>query len=504
MITRTLCLAVLLLPLAASAQDIRYTVTLEPGNQLRSHAPASVRIPLDSVPVQIVKLAGGMQPTLVTVGPPVKAVPAQIEFSHKADGSAEAIVVHWIEERLEPGQSKQYTLTLQPLKSAEVTAPEAAEEGKKKGNGKAPKNGEPSKGDKPKKEKGGAREKKDGDQAAKNTPAAISVPPGSFQFAEGSGFKDLFFNTTPIYRHMNQYEAATSAKPFYHLHGFRGDGFITKGPDGQFAHQRGIYLGWNKTRVGGKTYDFWKCDSASQRHKGYVKERETAGPVFARSAALTEWVDPSGTALVRDTREVTAWAIEPGEQTVLDFVVTMEALAGDVSLEGDPHHAGFQFRAAQEVAEHPVETQYVLPAGAKPDQPASATAKDDKRVRGKKATDDDDDDGDGGVEGKAGVIRNTDWVASILKIKGHSYAVILMNNAQVPRPAVQVVRSYGRLGTFFESQLRKGSPVTAKFRLVVFDADKYTSRDPKDFAAMFTNYREPLKGTAVPAPGTEQ
>src|SRR5215213_7443546 len=69
----------------------------------------------------------------------------------------------------------------------------------------------------------------------------------SFHFADGDGYRELLFGDKPIYRYVNKYDPAdreNTLKPFHHLYGLHGEGYITKGPGGLYTHHRGIFLGF--------------------------------------------------------------------------------------------------------------------------------------------------------------------------------------------------------------------------------------------------------------------
>src|SRR5689334_1069240 len=89
----------------------------------------------------------------------------------------------------------------------------------------------------------------------------FAADPG-WAFADGDGWRELRLNGVPVLRHMNVFDPerrAETFKPFTHVFDFAGKDFITKGPGGDFTHHRGIFIGWNKTILAGKSYDFWHC-----------------------------------------------------------------------------------------------------------------------------------------------------------------------------------------------------------------------------------------------------
>jgi hypothetical protein len=313
-----------------------------------------------------------------------------------------------------------------------------------------------------------------GGVARRNAPVTAVIPllvlgglrlkkPSDFRFDDGEGFRDLFLGRVPIYRHLTAFDPQKreeTYKPYLHLYGFHGEGFITKGPGGLYPHHRGIFLGWNKTLLGKRRFDFWHCPDVSQRHLKYLPERELTGPYLARSASLTDWVDGKGTVIVRDRREVTAWAGGEGER-VLDFDLTLEAVAGDLRLDGDPQHAGFHFRAAQEVADHQKETVYLLP-------PGKSRSKDD-------------------------VVARCPWAACLFKIGGNRYAVLHMSHPRNPPETSYSTRSYGRVGAFFTRDLKVGSPLSLRYRILILDAGRLPELSVESCAGRYREFAEPVQ-----------
>src|SRR5687767_1895075 len=137
-------------------------------------------------------------------------------------------------------------------------------------------------------------------------------------------------------------------KVFHHVYSPDGSRLLTKGPGGQFTHHRGVYYGFNKVTYGdGKSCDIWHCSKdAHQAHEAFLASE--AGPVFGRHRLSIRWNGVGKDEFARETRELTAWAVPGG--ILLDFVSSLEAKIGPVKLDGDPQHAGFHFRADNEVS----------------------------------------------------------------------------------------------------------------------------------------------------------
>ena len=408
---------------AAAAEALSYRVTVDAGPVARVQSPvtAVLEVGKEITAEEVAALKEPIRATLAQsnadgAGSPIVA---QANVKRGGDGRAAALVVAWVVADLPAGKSAAYDLTL-----------------------------------------AAANEKAD------------PVPVPGFRFKPGDGFRDLLYADAPVYRHMTAYDPKRreeTYKPFHHVYGFGGKGddeagFITKGPGGQYTHHRGLYVGWNKTTAGGKTYDFWHCPAEHQQHVMYQGEQEMTGPVYARALAVTDWLGGDERSVVRDRRDVTAWHLGDGA-SLLDFTITLGATGDAVRLDGDPQHAGFQFRAAEEVQQG--KTTYVRPEGAK------GTGND--------------------------VWENCPWVAGLFKVAGRSYAVVHMDHPDNPRPAVYSTRDYGRFGPFFTHDLKPEAPLAVRYRVLVLDAEKHADASTAAaFAARYDDYAKPVRVTVKP------
>ncbi|HEV2294912.1 MAG TPA: DUF6807 family protein [Tepidisphaeraceae bacterium] len=279
-----------------------------------------------------------------------------------------------------------------------------------------------------------------------------------FAFAEGDGFRDLKFGDRGVYRHMTRYDPADHAatfKPFHHIFGMHGEGFITNGPGSEewgksgegirFPHHRGLFFGYNKTPYG----DFWHGkDGVSQRHREYIKGREFSGPVAAREVSVNEWTTAHDKPIIRDMRELTTWRVDD-EHIVLDFEVTLETLTGEtVQLRGDAQHSGFHFRAANSVGQDDAATQPTT---------RGSSGGNVAYIRPERAVAKGND-----------VWADCPWVYAGFSIKGHPYGVSEMNAPTNPEPTVFSTRPYGRFGAFVNDQeVSPGKPLKLKYRFIV-------------------------------------
>tara|TARA_R110002072_G_scaffold87129_5_gene196661 strand:- start:1518 stop:2420 length:903 start_codon:yes stop_codon:yes gene_type:complete len=221
-------------------------------------------------------------------------------------------------------------------------------------------------------------------------------------------------------------DARATCKVFHHI--FAPDGtLLTKGLGGTFEHHRGLFIGWNKTKFDGKTYDFWHLNKGeSQRFRGHGTPAFLAMGEGAQ-ISLIDWCDPAGKIVVRELR-----GLEVLEQHDDFYVLHVRSkcmtVAKDVILSGDPQHAGQQFRALQQFAEENARpVVYVRPEGAK-------------------------DEGND-------IWTNCNWMAGVLELEKASYTVLQIDGLGNPDNSKWSTRPYGRFGVTRKATVRKGQPV---------------------------------------------
>lgn len=342
-------------------------------------------------------------------GPDGETLPAQIDQLLDDSGTVTGVRLEWVQPALEANHPKTYTLSI---------------------------NGEP-----------------------------FDITP-YFHYVDADGYRDLYYGPQPVYRYVNKYDPADHAntfKPFHHVYGFHDEGLITKGPPGGlYPHHRGLFFGF-KTPYG----DFWHCPDVHQQHTGYNFNVESSGPIAARTASTVDWIAKDGKPVVRDTRDVTAYRVSP-DTLVLDYDITVETLTGaDVPLTGDPQHAGFHFRAAQEVADQKAAGAKVIDGGATYVRPPTAKfTKNDEWL-------------------------DSPWVACSFSIKDHPYTILHMDHPSNPTPTTYSTRAYGRLGAFFTTTLHPDHPLHLKYRVVVLDAAVHPNLSQDELAARYADFATP-------------
>jgi hypothetical protein len=280
----------------------------------------------------------------------------------------------------------------------------------------------------------------------------VKAPP-HFTFADKPGQSTmLLFDGRPVLDYVNAPRDAKNHfltfKPFHHVYDpATGKVLLTSGAypktkEYLYPHHRGLFYGWNKISYGGRQADIWHGTNNvySQHDKTLAQE---AGEVLGRERSAISWHGPDGKAFAHETREVTAYHVPGG--TLIDWASVLTTELPKVSLRGDPQHAGFHFRAAQEVAKTTnKQTYYLRPDG----------------------------------KGKLGATRNWDpktkkgptnlpWNAMSFVIGGQRYTVLRMDRPTNPKESRGSERDYGRFGDYFEYDLTPANPLKVKYRVWV-------------------------------------
>lgn len=240
----------------------------------------------------------------------------------------------------------------------------------------------------------------------------------------------------PILRYM--YERDTSspdrnfdtAKVFAHVMAPGGEQTITKGAGGKFPHHRGIFIGWNRIEHGGKRHDLWHVRNTLQEHQEFLKT--DGGEDGATITSKIAWIGVDGRQLIEEKR---SYRVVPSPDTyaVIDFVSELTATAGDLKLDGDPEHAGVQFRPSQKVAENQSATFTFHEVGVNPEKQ-----------------------------------RDLPWVAGTFRINDQTWTVQHMSHPSNPQGAVwSAYRDYGRFGPFPVIELDEGETEILRYRFRV-------------------------------------
>lgn len=323
-----------------------------------------------------------------------------------------------------------------------------------------------------------------GESVRLNATISANSPPstGVFVWRDHPGDRiDLLFGKRPVvtYHYHPLDESSKESrdrtyKVFHHLYSPTGDRVVTNGlpddPKIHSPHHRGIFYGFNRISYGnGKTADLWHCGNGEyQEHDRFLSSE--AGPALGRHCVAVSWHGRDKKKFADEERELTVYNV-PGGQLV-EFASRMQASSGPVRFDGDPQHAGFQFRAHNDVdAKTSKETIYVRTDGvAKPGE----TRNWDPKTR----------------QGPV----NLSWNAMSFVLDGKRYTCAYLDHPRNPKEARFSEREFGRFGSYFEYTVDAGRPLTVNYRLWLQDG----LMKPEDIAALSNDFVEPVKVTLQP------
>lgn len=293
-------------------------------------------------------------------------------------------------------------------------------------------------------------------------PATLSYvkAPPHFRFAENAtdGTTDLVFDGRPVLRYVHTphdpKDHFLTMKVFHHVFDpAAGKALLTSGAHPQskeylYPHHRGLFYGFNVISYPGREkVDVWHGTAGAYQGHDKVLARE-AGEVLGRHRLAVGWHGPDGEAFASEEREVTTYAVSGG--TLIDFASVLRTELPKVRLDGDPQHAGFHFRAAQEVAKDTKgQTYYLRPDGQ--DDPGK-TRNWDAKTRDPKTV-------------------NLPWNAMSFVTGGKRYTVLYLDHPANPKETRYSERDYGRFGSYFEYDLTPQKPLQVRYRVWVQEGE---------------------------------
>jgi hypothetical protein len=283
----------------------------------------------------------------------------------------------------------------------------------------------------------------------------------------------LFGDRKVVTYHYERLDESTPAnrvrtyKVFHHVFSPKGDRIVTGGlnddPKVHSPHHRGIFYGFNRITYGnGETADTWHCiDGAFQQHERFLASE--AGAVLGRHRMVIRWHGKDA-AFIEEERELTVYNVPGGR--LIEFASRLETTTGRVRIDGDPQHAGFQFRAHNDVDAYTTnQTVFVRPDGT----------------------------------GKPGETRNWDpqtrqgpvnlpWNAMSFVLGEQRYTVAYLDLPGNPKEARFSEREYGRFGSYFEYTIEKDWPLAVNYRLWLQE----NLMRPEEVAALSYNFVDPV------------
>ena len=315
-------------------------------------------------------------------------------------------------------------------------------------------------------------------QATIDDEAASSPDAFAWQDTEGK-YSDLVFDGHPLLRYM--YEPldestadrrAETYKVYHHVFDPTGKTLLTKGPGGLFPHHRGLFFGFNKITYGdNKTADTWHCKGkAFESHDGFSSSE--AGPVLGRHTVRVGWHGQDGETFAEEDRELTVYR-QPEkdgkpEGTLIEFASILSTDDGKIELKGDPQHAGFQFRASNDVPEKTADKTYYI------------------RTTG---------------VGKPGEYRNWPdqkdqvnfpWKGVSFVLGDDRYTVANLDRPENPKESRFSERDYARFGSYFEYDVTKDKPLELNYRIWVQPGEMSV----EEIDTMAKDFTEPVVASA--------
>jgi hypothetical protein len=254
-------------------------------------------------------------------------------------------------------------------------------------------------------------------------------------------------------------------KVFHHLYDPTGARLVTKGPGGQFTHHRGIYYGFNKVTYGEKkACDVWHCTGDAHQAHRKILESE-AGPVLGRHTVEVGWHGPGKELFAREERTLAVYNVPGG--TLVEFTSNLIPLVHPLKLDGDPQHAGFHFRADNEVSTKTAkQTIYIRPDGVgKPGETRNWPGNKDH--------------------------INLPWNAMSFVLGEKRYTTAYLDRPSNPKESRFSERDYGRTGSYFVHDFEKDKPLRVSYRLWHQEGQM----KPEEVAAKSADFVDPPKVT---------
>ncbi len=267
------------------------------------------------------------------------------------------------------------------------------------------------------------------------TPQKVSED--SFRWEEsGEGMLDLFACDRRVLRYMHGYDPSTpetrheTYKCYHHVFDATGENLLTKGSGGLYTHHRGIFIGWNRLVEGDNEYDFWHMKGVIQRHDETLEL--SADESSAKQVVRINWHLGDGRPVIAEHRQIIVHETDNPTLLLLDFESQLTAVRNDVNLNGDPEHAGFQYRPHNDVAD--------------------------------------------GIDPH--VDKDLPWATMSYGLNGRRYWVQHMSHPSNPTGTLySAYRDYGRFGAFPVVNLSAGEPMTLRYRILVVDGEMPTREE---------------------------
>lgn len=281
--------------------------------------------------------------------------------------------------------------------------------------------------------------------------ADIKVTPGEAT--------DVIQDGKIVARFMAAHDVSTPAKrletykPYLHVFDPSGALRLTKGPGFNFTHHRGIMLGFAKITVDGKTYDRWHMTGGDQ----VVTAIKPSADGFVASI---DWQGAGATTKPILTEERAFTFSKPSAPFYfgIEMLSSLKPDHGEAKIDGDPEHAGAQFRPSEKI--EGAKTSYLYP----------------------------------GKDVLIHKVKDLPWVAEVFTVEGKTFTALLLNHPSNPKDtAFSAYRDYGRFGAFPKGVATPENPFKLRYQWLIAEGDV---RD----AARFQQAYNTFAGTSDPTP----
>ena len=216
-------------------------------------------------------------------------------------------------------------------------------------------------------------------------------------------------------------------------------------------------LGFMKITVGGKTYDRWHMVKGDQ----VVTAVQPTADGFV---AAIDWQGESATAKPILTEERAFTFTKPAAPFYLGIEMrsTLVPGQGETKIDGDPEHAGAQFRPSEKI--DGTKTTYVYP----------------------------------GKDVQIHKVRDLTWVAEIFTVEGKTFTALLLNHPSNPKDtAFSAYRDYGRFGAFPKGVATPESPFKLRYQWLIAEGDVRDAAACQQAYNAFAGVNEPTPPVTV-------
>lgn len=240
-----------------------------------------------------------------------------------------------------------------------------------------------------------------------------------------------------VARFMTAHDVSTPAKrletykPYLHVFDPSGALRLTKGPGFNFPHHRGIMLGFAKITVDGKIYDRWHMSGGDQ-------VVTAINPITDGFVAAIDWQGAGASAKPILTEERAFTFTKPAAPFYfgIEMKSTLKPDHGEAKIDGDPEHAGAQFRPSEKIDS--TKTTYIY----------------------------------AGKDVLIHKVKDLTWVAEVFTVEGQTFTALLLNHPSNPKDtAFSAYRDYGRFGAFPKGVATPEAPFKLRYQWLIAEGD---------------------------------